>query len=61
MHDLAKEIVVALLTAGCTWIAHLVARIAKDLNSNFEKIRCLEYRIKELEDELWGNHDRRDD
>lgn len=57
--DIGKELVVAILTAGGSWIAHLVCRLHKDLNSNFDKIRSLEHRVKELEDETWGDQDGR--
>ncbi len=58
--EIAKEVVVALLVAAFSWIAQLVSRLTKDLNSNFEKIRCLEKRVSDLEydiDDLGGNRE----
>ena len=45
----AREVVGFVLTAALTWVAHTVARLVRDLNASFEKIRCLEERVKKLE------------
>lgn len=49
--DLSKEVVVALLVSGFTWLGHHAARLSRDLNSAFQKIRDLENRVKCLENE----------
>jgi len=54
MTDIGKEVIVALLTAGLSWLGHFVARLTRDLNASFQKIRDLENRVKCLENETYG-------
>ena len=49
MADLAKELVVMGLTAILSWVGHFVARLAKDVNAFFARVRCLEERVSKLE------------
>lgn len=49
MIDLAKEVVVMVLTAGLSWVGHFVSGLAKDVNAFFQKVRCLEERVSRLE------------
>ena len=49
--DIGKEVIVALLTAGLSWIGHFVGRLGRDVNASFQKIRDLETRVKCLEHE----------
>lgn len=50
--DIAKEVIVALLVSGFTWLGHLAARLSRDLNAAFLKIRDLEKQVKRMEREL---------
>lgn len=49
--DLAKEVIVALLVSGFTWVGGLAIRLGRDINAAFQKIRDLEQRVRDLEHE----------
>lgn len=49
LHDIAKEVIGALMVWAATRLASKVSRFAKDLNCYFARTRELELRLNKLE------------